>query len=164
MSSTINYPSRDLPGPVQVELDLPDGWKSGPAPMVAFAAVASEAVGGVYSNVVVAVRRVDEGLTLDEVGEMIAADLDDVEGAERVSDKRFDLAGAPAVQRQITIASVDADQSFRLIQVATLVKLGDGVADLVSLTATLSGTAPEAHVASCVQIARSLRVGPTPAT
>ena len=155
---TIKYPNESLPGPVAVAVDLPDGWHTGPAPTVAFAAVSDEEVAGVYTNVVVAIARVDEALEIPELGEMIAADLAEIPGAAVTAHESVDLDGTPGLLRvtEFDVADVGA---YQVIQVATLAKIGDGVADVVTVTVTLSRTAPAGHVEDCRRIACSLRVG-----
>ncbi len=156
--STVSYPTESLPGPVPVSLELPTGWSTGPAPLSAFAAVAPEEVAGVYSNAVVSIARIDEATGLDELGEMIAQDLADVPGAVMIDEQRVDLDGVPGLLR---VTELDAPEvgAYQVIQVATLAKLGDGVADAVTVTVTLSLSAPADHVEACRQIAKSLKVG-----
>lgn len=154
----ISYPSENLPGPVAVGVELPAGWSSGPAPLAAFAAVASEEVGGVYTNVVVAIARIDEATDVAELGEMIAQDLSTISGAVVTAEDRVDLDGTPGLIR-VTEFDIPGSGAYQVIQVATLAKVGDGVADAVTLTVTLSQSAPADHVEECRQIALSLTVG-----
>jgi len=126
--------------------------------MASFAAVSPEEVGGVYTNVVVAVVRVDEATELSDLGELISQDLGSIAGAVVASEEDVDLGGSPGVLR-VTELDVPESGAYKVVQVATLAKIGDGVADAVTLTVTLSRSAPTDHVEECHRIARSLRAG-----
>lgn len=156
---TVECPSESIPGPVPIAIAIPEEWTVGPAPLVSFAAVAPSEVAGVLTNAVGVVRRVGDSLELDEMREMVASDLGAIEGSALIEEDFLDLDGLPGLLRVTELSLPGGSGPFRLLQVAALAKLGGGVADVVTLTITVSSTAPEDHVELCRQIAGSLRVG-----
>lgn len=157
--STIAFPSETLPGPVPVRVDIPDSWSASPAPVVSFVAVAPEPVGGVTTNAVVMSQRVWESVEIEDVGEMIAADLGEIEGAVLAEEDFLDLDGLPGLFRVTELTPPDGGGPMKVMQVAALSKCGRGVADVVTLTITFGAEAPADHVELCRRIAGSLRVG-----
>lgn len=157
--NTIQCPSDALPGPVPVSVEIPEEWTASPAPMVSFVAVAPEPVSGVTTNAVVVSQRVWESIEIEQIGEMIAADLGEIEGAVLSEEDLLDLNGLPGLFRVTEISLPEGGAAMKVMQVAALSKCGGGVADVVTLTITLGAAAPEEHVELCRQIAGTLRVG-----
>lgn len=119
----------DIPGPVSVTLELPSGFEAQPAPGVTMVASGPEPIGGVHPSVVLSIRRVAVGLTLDEIAELVGSELagdDDIEVGDAVRDG----------DRVVRTLSFGAGVPFRQTQVMWLAPVSDFTADVVSLTFT----------------------------
>lgn len=121
----------DIPGPVPVTLDLPDGYEAQPAPGVAFVASGPDPVGGVHPSIVVSIRRVAEGLTLEDIAELVGTEL---AGDERIVVGEAQRDG----DRVVRTLTFGGDTAFSQTQVMWMAHVSEFTADVVTLTFTHS--------------------------
>lgn len=157
--ATVAYPSVEVPGPVNVSLDVPDGWLVEPAPGVVFVAAAPEERGGIHTNAVVSIRRVDAQLTLAQLGELVGEEIAQLPGCTPTGEDRVDAGGRELAVRSYEFVNPEDGTKVHQIQATCLAPVATHVADAVSLTITHGDGLGEGEVRSLRELVASLRVG-----
>lgn len=158
--TTIQWPSDELPGPVPVRLEVPDGWLVEPAPNVSFVAASPTEVDGVHANIVVTVRRIDSELTLDQVTELVGEQLADLPGVSADAPvEMVELSGGRASLRRVRIEDPASGAAVGQVQLVTCVRRADLVSDAVTVTLTHAATATAEAVGQWESALRTLSIG-----
>ncbi len=155
----ITCPSEQLPGPVPVRLEVPDGWLVEPAPNISFAAASPDEVEGMHANIVVSVRRIDGGLSLEQVTDVVGTQLSEVPGASEMGLETVDLDGRDASARRFCIEDAETGARIDQCQLICVVGRSELIADAVTATLTFSSASPPELVQELMATLRTLRVG-----
>lgn len=155
----VEWPSVELPGPAPVRLGVLDGWLVELAPNVSFIAVSPGETEGIRANIVVSVRRIDSGISLAQVTDLVGDQLADIPGAQDVGVDDVDLGGVAATLRRFTIVDTTTGSSVEQSQLVCRAELSELVADVVTATLTYATSSTSDAVKQMEASLLSLRFG-----
>ncbi len=142
-----------------MRLEVPDDWLVEPAPNVSFAAASPVDVDGMHANIVVSIRRIDADLSLEQVTDLVGAQLGEVPGVTDHGNEYIDLEGRPASMRRFRIESADTGVTIEQCQLICVVGCTELVADAVTATLTYSPSSSPELVEDLILSLLSLRAG-----
>lgn len=156
---SVVYPSPAVPGPIQVSVEVPADWVTEAAPGVAFVAASPTEIGGVHTNIVLSVRRIDAELGLDQVAEMVAEELaslptctEPTVGHQRIGDRDCAVLS-------YQFDGPEAGSSIYQIQAVCVAQVTERLSDAVTLTLTHGTGIDSMELDSLREIIASMRVG-----
>lgn len=159
--NTIRYPSNELPGPVAITMDVPDGWLVEAAPGVAFAAADPAETDGMHVNAVAATRRIPADMDIERVGELVAAEAASLEGCSITQAEPVALGEREARLRTIKVSDPSRAENAALcqMQLLCLVPLSENVADAVTITLSYPEGVSEGALEEYRELLSTVRVG-----
>lgn len=156
---TVTCPSQEIPGPVPVSIDVPNGWLVQPAPGVVFVAAAPEESAGVHANAVVSIRRVDSDLTIEQLGRLVTEEISQLPGCVVTREDRVDAGGQVLDVRDYHFVNPADGSKVHQMQAMCVAPVATHVADAVTVTVTHGQGLDEAEISSLRAVIESLRVG-----
>lgn len=154
---SLKYPSEQFPGPVSVELEIPDTWESIPVPGVALATRQAEENADFTPNVIVR-QGTRPGLDQlqDALGELQAT-MEGRPGAVISEPHQVELGGVSATR--VEVGFIDPHE-LRIEQIHVFGGLPrpDGLQDFVQVTGSVGGSGLTSDREVVERVIASLRV------
>jgi hypothetical protein len=155
--ASLKYPSEQFPGPLTLELDIPEGWEAVPVPNVALAARQAEENADFTPNVIVRQgTRPGMDQLQDALGELRAS-MEGRPGATISEPLSVELGGLSATR--VEVGFLDPHE-LRIEQVHVFGGLPreDGLQDFVQVTGSVGGSGLTSDREVVEQVIASLRI------
>jgi hypothetical protein len=155
--TTVTYPSEQCPGPLTVELDIPEDWKTLAVPAVAVATMQAEENADFTPNVIVRQgTRPAMDQMQDALGELRAT-IEGRPGAVMSEPQQVDLNGLPATR--VELGFIDPHE-LRIEQIHVFggVQRSDGLQDFVQVTGSVGGAGVTSDREVVERVIASVRV------
>lgn len=154
----VSYPSDELPGQPSVEFELPDSWSARTAPGVAFAALDSSSPGGFATNLVVTIRRIAAGPTLEAVAAEVGEEIETLAEFASLSDGVAEIGGRPVSVREYGFLDEKHGVTVFQLQLIVLVPADASTTDVVTATLSHGADGLEDDIDLLRSVARSMSI------
>lgn len=132
--TSISYPSQDFPGPAEVELDFPEGWRPLPEAAQCLAVAKDVPEGQFRPNVIVSVRRMPLGTAMQTAVAELHQRADALREYNSIGEEERLIDSWPGFRMEGTFIDPTAGTVAQAIRLAVVDR--GPVEDLVQMTGT----------------------------